>query len=80
MEDYVDIVVDKRIYIMKNKRVISALLALSIIMIANITTDKGYDATTMPMVNTDLMMLTVSTFKQVNEQVQKSTHNRNCDK
>ena len=65
---------------MKNKRVISALLALSIIMIANITTDKGYDATTMPMVNTDLMMLTVSTFKQVNEQVQKSTHNRNCDK
>ncbi len=65
---------------MKNKRVISALLALSIIMIANISTDKGYDATTVPMVNTDLMMLTVSTFKQVNEQMQESTHNRNCDK
>jgi hypothetical protein len=65
---------------MKNKRVISALLALSIIMIANISTDKGYDATTVSMVNTDLMMLTVSTFKQVNEQMQESTHNRNCDK
>jgi hypothetical protein len=65
---------------MKNRRVISALLALSIIMIANITTDKGYDATTVPMVNTDLMMLTVSTFKQINEKVQKPAHNRNCDK
>jgi hypothetical protein len=65
---------------MKNRRVISALLALSIIMIANTTTDRGYDATTVPMVNTDLMMLTVSTFKQVNEKVQKPTHNRNCDK
>ena len=65
---------------MKNKRVVSALFALSIIMIANISTDKGYDATTVPMVNTDLMMLTVSTLKQVNEKVQQPAHHRNCDK
>ena len=65
---------------MKNKRVVSALLALSLIMIANTTNDKGYDATTVPMVNTDLMMLTVSTFKQVNEQMQQCAHDRNCDK
>ena len=65
---------------MKNRRIVSGLLALSLIMVANITTDKGYDATTMQMVNTDLMMLTVSSFKQVNEQMKKNTHNRNCDK
>lgn len=67
-------------YFMKNKRVVSVLLALSLVMVANITTDKGYDATTVQMVNTDLMMLTVSSFKQVNEQMKQCPHNRNCDK
>jgi len=65
---------------MKNKRVVSALLALSLVMIADITTDKGYDATRVQAVNTDLMMLTVSSLKQVNEQMKQCAHDRNCDK
>ncbi len=65
---------------MKHKRVVSALLALSLVMIANITTDKGYDATSVQAVNTDLMMLTVSSLKQVNEQMKQCAHDRNCDK
>jgi len=65
---------------MKNKRIVSALLALSLVMVANFTTNKGYDATTLQAVNTDLMMLTVSSFKQVNEQMKQCAHDRNCDK
>jgi len=65
---------------MKNKRIVSALLALSLVMVANITTDKGYDATTLQAVNSDLVVLTVASLKQVNEQMKQSTHNRNCDK
>ncbi len=65
---------------MKNKRVVSALLALSLVMLADITTDKGYDATTVQAVNTDLMVLTVSSLKQINEQMKQCAHDRNCDK
>jgi len=65
---------------MKNKRFASALLALSLVMVANITSDKGYDATTTQAVNTDLMVLTISSFKQINEQMKQCAHNRNCDK
>jgi hypothetical protein len=65
---------------MKHKRMISALLALSLVMIADMSSTKGYDATKVQAVNTDLMMLTISSFKQVNEQVKQCTHNRNCDK
>ena len=65
---------------MKHKRVISVLLASMLIMIADITTDKGYDATKVQAINTDLMVLTVSSFKQINEQVKQCAHNSNCDK
>ncbi len=65
---------------MKNKRIVSALLALSLVMVADITTDKGYDATTVQAVNTDLMVLTVSSLKQINEQMKQCAHDRNCDK
>jgi len=65
---------------MKNRRIVSALLGLSLVMLANISTYKGYDATTVPAVNTDLMMLTVSSLNQVNEQMKQCSHDRNCDK
>ena len=65
---------------MTNKRTISALLALCLIMIASKSQDHGYDATKVPMVNTDLMVLSVASFKQINEQVKQSTHNSNCNK
>jgi len=65
---------------MKNKRIVSVLFALSLVMIADIQSDKSYDATTVQMVNTDLMVLTMSSLQQVNEQVQQATHNSNCDK
>ncbi|HIP46206.1 MAG TPA: hypothetical protein EYG95_01465 [Campylobacterales bacterium] len=65
---------------MKNKRTVSALLALSLVMVANITTNKGYDATTVQAVNMDLVMLTVSSLKQVDEKMKQCAHDRNCDK
>lgn len=65
---------------MKNKRTVSVLLALSLVMVANITTNKGYDATTVQAVNMDLVMLTVSSLKQVDEKMKQCAHDRNCDK
>ena len=65
---------------MKNKRTVSALLALSLVMVINITTNKGYDATTVQAVNMDLVMLTVSSLKQVDEKMKQCAHDRNCDK
>jgi len=65
---------------MKNKRTVSALLALSLVMVTNITTNKGYDATTVQAVNMDLVMLTVSSLKQVDEKMKQCAHDRNCDK
>ena len=65
---------------MIGKRLFSVLFATGLIMIATVQNDKGYDATDKLLVNTDLMVLTVATLKQVDEQVQECSHKRNCDK
>jgi mannose/fructose-specific phosphotransferase system component IIA len=65
---------------MKHKRMIWVLSALSLVMIADMSSAKGYDATKVQALNTDLVMLTISSFKQVNEQMKQCTHERNCDK
>ncbi len=65
---------------MEHKRTISALLALSLIAIIHLTTPTTEDSTNMKGINSDLMWLTISSFKQVNEQVQECSHNSNCDK
>ena len=65
---------------MKHKRTLSAVIALSLIAVINLTTPTSYDATRVQAINSDLMWLTISSFKQVNEQVQECSHNSNCDK
>jgi len=65
---------------MKHKRVISVLLALSLIAVINITTPTSNDSTSVKAINSDLMWLTISSFEQVNKQVQECSHNSNCDK
>ncbi len=65
---------------MKNKRAIWAIATLSLIAMINITDAKSQDATQVQAVNSDLIWLSISSLKQINEQVQESTHKRNCDK
>ncbi len=65
---------------MKNKRAIWAIATLSLIAMINITDAKSQDATQVQAVNSDLIWLSISSLKQINEQVQESAHKRNCDK
>ncbi len=65
---------------MEHKRTLSAVIALSLIAIIHISTPASSDATKVHAINSDLMWLTISSFKQVNEQVQECSHNSNCDK
>ena len=65
---------------MKHKRTMSAVLALSLIAIISVTSPTNQDMTRVQAINSDLMWLTISSFKQVNEQVQECSHNSNCDK
>jgi len=65
---------------MKHKRTLSAVVALSLIAVINLTTPASQNATRVQAINSDLMWLTISSFKQVNEQVQECSHNSNCDK
>ncbi len=65
---------------MKYKRITSVLIASSLILAANISTSKGYDGTVTQAINMDLMVLAVSSLKQVNQQVQQPAHNCDCDK
>ncbi len=65
---------------MKNKRAIWAIATLSLIAMINITDAKSQDATQVQAVNSDLIWLSISSFNQINEQVQESAHKRNCDK
>ena len=65
---------------MKHKRTISAVVALSLIAMISVTSPKNQDMTRVQAINSDLMWLTISSFKQVNEQVQECSHNSNCDK
>jgi hypothetical protein len=48
---------------MKHKRVASILVALLLILVANQSQDKGYDATKMKAINSDLVWLSISSFK-----------------
>jgi hypothetical protein len=65
---------------MKHKRTVSAFIALGLIAIVNVTTPKSDNYTSVKAINSDLMILTISSFKQINEQMQECTHNSNCDK
>ena len=65
---------------MKHKRTISAVVALSLIAMISVTSPINQDMTRVQAINSDLMWLTISSFKQVNEQVQECSHNSNCDK
>ncbi len=65
---------------MLGKRIFSALSALALIAGIKLTTPKNEDYTRVQLVNSDLIMLTVSSLKQANEQMQKCSHDRNCDK
>lgn len=65
---------------MKHKRTLSVVVAISLIAVINLTTPTSYDATRVQAINSDLMWLTISSFKQVNEQVKQCSHNSNCDK
>ena len=65
---------------MKHKRTISAVVALSLIAMISVTSPTNQDMTRVQAINSDLMWLTISSFKQINEQVQECSHNSNCDK
>ena len=65
---------------MEHKRTISAVVALSLIAMISVTSPTNQDMTRVQAINSDLMWLTISSFKQVNEQVQECSHNSNCDK
>jgi hypothetical protein len=65
---------------MRYKRRVSAVIALGLIAMISVTSPKSDDATAIQAINSDLMILTMSSFKQINEQMQECTHNSNCDK
>ncbi len=65
---------------MEHKRTISAVVALSLIAVISITSPKATDVTSVQGINSDLVWLTISSFKQINEQVQECSHNSNCNK
>ncbi len=65
---------------MRYKRRVSAVIALGLIALISVTTPKSDDYTTTQAVNSDLMILTISSFKQINKQVQECAHNSNCNK
>lgn len=65
---------------MKYKRSLSVLMALSCVAMIHLTNPKAYDVTGMQAINSDLMWLTISSFKQLDEQVQECTYNSDCDK
>ncbi len=65
---------------MEHKRMISAVIALSLIAVISVTSPSNQDMTRVQAINSDLMWLTISSFKQINEQVQECSHNSNCDK
>ena len=60
---------------MKHKRVVSVLLALSIVLIANVSMDKGYDASKVQLVNSDLVWLTISSLKIKKDPLNQTCHN-----
>lgn len=55
-------------------------MALSCVAMIHLTNPKAYDVTGMQAINSDLMWLTISSFKQLDEQVQECTYNSDCDK
>lgn len=67
-------------FIMRYKRRVSAVIALGLIAMISVTTPKSDDAIKFQAINSDLMWLTISSFKQINEQVQECAHNSNCNK
>jgi hypothetical protein len=48
---------------MKHKRTASALIALFLVFFANQSQSKGYDATELKAINSDLVWLSISSFK-----------------
>jgi hypothetical protein len=66
--------------VMRSKRVISVVTALGLIVAVQLTTPTSEDATRVQLINSDLVWLTVSSFNQIDEQVQECTQNANCDK
>jgi hypothetical protein len=65
---------------MKHKRVISVLMAISLVILANISMKKSYDATKVKMVNSDLIWLTISSVKKDNSFLdQTCSHNSGCE-
>ena len=65
---------------MRSKRVISVVTALGLIVAVQLTTPASDDATSVQLVNSDLMWLTVSSFQKLDEHVQECTQNADCDK
>jgi len=65
---------------MRYKRRVSAVIALGLVAMISFTTPKSDDYTSVQAINSDLIVLTISSFNQVNEQVQECSHNSNCDK
>jgi len=65
---------------MRYKRRVSAIIALGLIAMISVTKPQSDDYTSVKAINSDLIILTVSSLKQINEQVQECTHNSNCDK
>ena len=65
---------------MRNKRVISVVTALGLILAVQWTSPKSDDATMVQLVNSDLVWLTVSSFQKFDKQVQECTQNADCDK
>jgi len=65
---------------MLGKRTFSALSALALIAVIQLTTPKNKDYTKVQLVNTDLMMLTISSFQKIDKNVQECTQNADCDK
>jgi hypothetical protein len=56
------------------KRVFWILFSAIAVLFAKIESYRGYDATVTPMVNYDLIYLSISSLKQFDKQDQKSTH------
>lgn len=48
---------------MKYKRIVSVLMALSLVLIANISQDKTKYSTNLKAINSDLIWLSISSFK-----------------
>ncbi|MCH9813123.1 MAG: hypothetical protein K0U47_04170 [Epsilonproteobacteria bacterium] len=65
---------------MQHKRFLSILVALSFVAMIQVTNNKGYDATSVPAINSDLVWLSISSFKQINKQMQECTYKSDCDK